>query len=66
MTRRKRMAGGAIGLVVALVAVWAVFSLAANGQDGIPQSMPRIPSTPIAPSPVNRSASRTPSGQWRR
>ena len=49
MTRRKRMAGGAIGLVVALVAVWAVFSLAANGQDGIPQLMPRIPSTPIAP-----------------
>ena len=46
MTRRIRMAGGAIGLAVA---VWAVFALAAPAQDGIPKRMPAVKSTPIEP-----------------
>lgn len=46
MTRRKRMAGGVIGLVAV---VWAVIALAATAQDGIPRQMPPLKSTPIAP-----------------
>ena len=51
MTRRKRMAGGAIGLVAV---VWVIFALAAPAQDGIPKWMPPLKSTPIEPmSPIS-------------